>query len=477
MPPSTAPQLDLSPLSQSVRRFHGWEPLTVEGTWPASLRGTLVRAGPGLMERFGHRLAHAFEADGALSGLRLPGDGQAFGAVRVVESPGYLAEAAAGRPLFGSAAPWWRRFVNGLARRDKATGNTSVMAWQGRTYALMEGSRPVEFDSDSLATGDVTDFGGVLGPTFSAHPHRVASHATTYNFGQVHGPKPAIELYALPDHGLARCLGRVPLAYNTLIHDFAVTPNALVFVISSLRLRLGRALLAPKDMLSLIEWAPQLGAELLVVPLGRIDRPQRTPLAPRFVFHLANAFERDGTIVVDFVQYPDLAVMSALSGNDRRPAVEPPHLRRVVVSQTTAALVADAPLWPELCDFPVVPGPAVGQPTKTLWLLTGDENTHNGLVRLDAETGAVDVWHPGHGVFASEAVFVARNDGENDSNNDRNNDRNNDHGWLITLVFDSTVGRSYWAVLDAGALAQGPLAKAWLDQPLPTTFHGQWLPA
>ncbi|MCA9661211.1 MAG: carotenoid oxygenase family protein, partial [Myxococcales bacterium] len=33
-----------------------------------------------------------------------------------------------------------------------------------------------------------------------------------------------------------------------------------------------------------------------------------------------------------------------------------------------------------------------------------------------------------------------------------------------------------WGVFDAQDLAAGPIAKAWLDQPLPSSFHGAWIP-
>ncbi|HHH11654.1 MAG TPA: carotenoid oxygenase, partial [Sorangium sp.] len=70
----------MSPLQRSVGRFHGWEPLRIEGELPPGLRGTLIRTGPGLYERFGRRLSHSFEGDGVLMGLRLSADGQAHGA-------------------------------------------------------------------------------------------------------------------------------------------------------------------------------------------------------------------------------------------------------------------------------------------------------------------------------------------------------------------------------------------------------------
>jgi len=456
---------DLSPLGASVRRFHGWEPLTVEGSLPTELRGSLVRAGPGLMERFGRRLVHAFEADGALIGLRLRGDGTAQGSVRVVESPGYMAEEAARRPLFGSAAPWWRRFTNGLQQRVKATGNTSVMSWQDRAFALMEGARPVEIDPESLATLGVSDMDGLLGPSFSAHPRRLAAKGVTFNFGQRHGPKPALDLYALPDAGPGRRLGAVDLPFNTMIHDFAITERYLVFVISSLKLKLGRALLAPKDMVSLMEWHDG-GAQLLIVPIDAVDKPVRIPIAPRFVFHLANAHERGEELVIDVIQYPDLSVLSALATSSASDELYPPRLQRLVATPKTATLRSDEQLWDETCEFPVLTAGDVGTDYSGLWLIAGDEGRSNSLVHLNVETQTVDRWETGEGIIPSEGVFIPNPSSTRAT-----------AGWIASLILDGWTDTSYWAILDSEHLADGPIATIGAGQPLPTTYHGTWFPS
>ncbi len=459
---STSP--DLSPLSASVRRFHDWEPLRIEGELPRGLRGTLVRAGPGLMERFGRRLLHSFEADGALIGLRVGGDGNASGAVKVVESAGYRAEQAAGKPLFGSAAPWWRRFTNGLRQRIKETGNTNVLSWQGRAFALMEGGRPMEVDPRTLRSIGASSLGDVVGQAFSAHPHRLDARGVTYNFGQTYGPKPTVEIYALPDQGAARRLGEVPVPFNTMLHDFAVTDRYLVFVLSSLKINLGRALLAPRDMVSLMDWYPE-GASIMLVPLDDLDAPIRIPIEPRFVFHLVNAFERGDEVVVDFIQYADLSVMSALSRNDPAAESSPPQLQRVVVAPESRSLRADERLWEQSCEFPVMPAGSVGRAYSDVWMVTGEEDQATGLVRYNVDTQAAQTWTPGEGIVPAEGVFVPNPEAARE-----------EQGWIVSLVCDGWAGASYWAVLDSEALADGPVAKIWTGQPLPQTFHGAWIP-
>ncbi|MCA9708703.1 MAG: carotenoid oxygenase family protein [Myxococcales bacterium] len=461
--PAAAP--DFSALWASVGRTHDWTPLRVEGELPSRLRATIVRTGPGLMERFGRRHRHSFEADGVMVGLRLRGDGGAEGAVRVVEGPEYRVEQAAGRPLYGSIAPWWRRFANSLRRRTKATGNTAMMAWQGRLYALMEGARPLEIDPATLATLGLRDLGGVLGATFCAHPHRVEARRTTFGFGVEYGPKPALRLHALPDQGPARTLGTVPLPWNTMVHDFAVTPRHAVFVICPLRLSLWRAILALDGMDGLFHWTPSDGAELLVVPLDAVDAPLRLPLAPRFVFHLANAYEHGSTLVIDWVQYPNADVMSALSGDDAAPRVAPSRLERVTVDLAARTVVGDEVRWDHGCEFPVVPPALVGQRTEALWLLASGEGQARGLARLDPESGRVNAWAPDPALRASEALLLPAPAATRPY-----------QGWLASLVLDTGRGESFFGIFDADRPSAGPVARVWMGQALPTTFHGTVLP-
>ena len=117
---------------KSIAREHGFVPLRVEGGLPPELEGTLVRTGPGLYESFGQRVAHSFEADGALMGVRLSG-GKAEGAVRIVESEGLLEERRRGRPLFGSRAPALTRLSTASReRRSSARVRAPTTSARGR---------------------------------------------------------------------------------------------------------------------------------------------------------------------------------------------------------------------------------------------------------------------------------------------------------------------------------------------------------
>ena len=163
-------------LTRNVRREHGFESMEVEGRLPTDLAGTLYRVGPGLFERFGRRVNHPFEADGAVSAVRI-GAGTAEGAVRVVRGRGFQEEEAAGRHLYGSNARVVDRLPRSLRGQRKNVANTSPLVFQGRLFAQVELALPTELDLGLHTLGE-QDFGGVL-HGMSAHPHRV---------GVDHGP-------------------------------------------------------------------------------------------------------------------------------------------------------------------------------------------------------------------------------------------------------------------------------------------------
>ena len=52
-----------------------------------------------------------------------------------------------------------------------------------------------------------------------------------------------------------------------------------------------------------------------------------------------------------------------------------------------------------------------------------------------------------------------------------------DDGWLVGTFLDYVGGLTGIAVFDTGRVADGPVARAWLEYPLPLAFHGEFSPA
>jgi carotenoid cleavage dioxygenase-like enzyme len=454
-------------LYRDPTREHGFEALRVEGKLPVELAGTLYRNGPGLFGSFGRRYDHLFESDGAISAVRF-GHGLAEGAHRVIASAGLRAEREAGRPLYGSVVSRPRRALNNLTGRTKNLANTSVIAWQGRVFGLLEAAKPMQISPDDLHTLGESDLDGVVAETFSAHPHFVAARSTTYNFGIRFGAKSAIDLYELPLRGPARRLGTLPLDAPTVLHDFIATERHLVFFLAPTRLLLLRALLGETRPVRLFDWQPERGSEIVVVPIDAPERVARFRTDAFFAWHFANAFERSDEIVIDFVRHADVGALGTMTdANARYGAAVDMNLGdacRARVDLRRSRFETHA-LSDAKCEFPTIDGRGAGGPRRFVWL-TVTAGGGPGIARLDLERAEATTWRPPSGHHPSEAVFAPRPGGSGETD-----------GWVLVLVYDEHTETSHVAVLDAAAPDAGPVGRAHFDHHVPVTLHGAWVAA
>ncbi|MFV8749263.1 carotenoid oxygenase family protein [Nannocystaceae bacterium ST9] len=457
--------MSFAALRENLRRPHAFEPLELEGTLPDDLRGSLFRVGPGLYERFGVAVAHPFEADGAITAVRF-GE-RVEGATRVIESAGYRKEQAAGRRLYGTGAGRLRNLISNFRQRGKNTANTSAWLHGDKLYALMEGARATELDPDTLAVIGEDDFAGVVRSTFSAHPHRVASLQTSFNFGVRYGREPMLDVYALPDQGPARRLTSVRMPWTALVHDFIATDQHLVFMICPVRIVIWRALLGVADFERLLDWEPERGAELVIVPLADPEATVRIAADPFWVWHFANAFEQGDELVVDLCRYADFGTLSAIrTGRDAAPAdvkASLPTYHRTRIDRRGKRATSEQRL-DSACEFPHVHPRCEGGEHRFAFM-HGRERERDCIRVLEVETGRTSHWLPETPTALSEPIPVERRDHAGDERG----------VWLLTLGLDEQRGRSFVAVLDGADLERGPVARAWFDQPIPLTFHGAWM--
>lgn len=442
--------------TRDLPREHGFEPLVVEGTLPAQLRGTLYRNGPGLFGQFGTRYKHPFEADGATTAVRIEG-GRATGASRIHATRGLLQERAAGELLYGFAAPWHRRVRNMLRGRIKNTANTNVIAWQGRVFALVESSRPTEIDPRDLSTIGETTL-GVIGHAFSAHPHRVESRKALYNFGVEYGRVTKLWLYELPDKGAARKLGEVALAGPPMLHDFIATDTHLVFFVSPTRIDVPRMLLQLGGFTDLFTWRPEHGTEVICVPIDRPTEIVRFTTDAFYQWHFANAFSRGEDIVVDYVRYPDFgsfyaigALAAGARGGGARSdgALEQGMFHRATIDVRAKRLRSEQ-VSDRSCEFPTV---ARGSEGREQAITYAAFDSLGAIGSIDAR-GAIRAHALPAGVRGSEPVWA--------------------DGYVLSLCH--MADRAFVGVYDAERIPDGPVAKIWIDHHVPITFHGTFVP-
>jgi all-trans-8'-apo-beta-carotenal 15,15'-oxygenase len=281
-----------------------------------------------------------------------------------------------------------------------------------------------------------------------------------------------LDLFELPDSGPIRRMGSLPLPGPVMVHDFIVTERHLLFFVAPVRIRIFRVLLGQGSFSDNFEWRPELGTEVLVIPIDEPSKAVRFQAEPLFTWHFGNAFEQDGRIVVDYVRYPDFGsnkwLAEQLTGWASTDAQG--RLHRATIDPKARTLRSEQ-VSDRRCEFPGITPRLTGARHRYVY-----KAAHSGpqawrgpqdmVVKVDMETGAETPVRLGHEHYVSEPVFIPHPGGSAE-----------DEGWLLTQTYDAASDQTYVAVLDAKAPEAGPLARVWLEHCFPFTFHGTWMPA
>ncbi|MFC6887402.1 MULTISPECIES: carotenoid oxygenase family protein [Actinomadura] len=456
--------------------------LEVTGTIPAHLDGRYARIGPNRRDAGDH----LFLGDGMAHGVRLR-DGRAEWYRNRWIRTGPLARALGERPRPG------RRF----AGMDYAV-NTNVIQHGGRTLALVEaGTRPYELTPE-LETVGVCDFDGTLPGGYTAHPHRDPAtgelHAVSYFFGWGN----RVQYSVLTAAGRVRRLVDIEVTGSPMMHDFSLTENHVIlydlpvtfapevvtrgmpsWMARPTRSVLSRTvghlpipewLIAGATRLGATDtdlpyrWDPSYPARVGVLPRsGGSDDVRWFEIEPCFVFHPLNAYEEDGTIVLDVVRHP------RMFDTRRDPHEGGSTLDRWTID-LAAGTVADRRLDDHHQEFPRINEALTGRPHRYGYGVAasgddlGDGLAFDTVVKHDLAAEKTHTHHFGATRYADEFVFVPD---ENPSAED--------DGVLMGYVYDRETGRSDLTFLDARSLDL--VAAVHLPVRVPAGFHGNWMPA
>jgi carotenoid cleavage dioxygenase len=249
----------------------------------------------------------------------------------------------------------------------------------------------------------------------------------------------------------------IPVAAPTMMHDFAITENFVIFmdlpVLFDLEAALGGKGFPYK-------WNEEYGARLGVMPRGgSAAETAWVEIDPCYVFHPMNAYERSGSIVMDVARYPEL-------WRNGPNAFEPAALHRFRID-VAGRKVAEEPLDERAIEFPRVDDRRCGLRNRYGYAVLNAVNPDAGasLVKYDLDGGGSEVHAFAPGRTPGEGVFVPARDAAGE-----------DEGWIVTYVYDRARNASDFVVLDASRMAAAPVATVPLPARVPFGFHGNWIP-
>jgi carotenoid cleavage dioxygenase-like enzyme len=450
-----------------VRSEDKFTDLSTEGSIPRDMAGTFFRTGPNPQFAPRDEKYHWFSGDGMVHAFQVE-NGRASYFNRYVRTPKWLAEHDAGRALFGT-------FGNPLTTdpawvgKDSGVANTNILWHAGRLLALEEGHQPFEMDPKDLASRGYLDYAGAA-KRFTAHPKIDPDTGELVFFGYMAGEVPLSNgmAYGVVDKaGAVTRLERFEAPYASMVHDFLVTKNHVLFPILPLTGSLQRAMRGGPPF----AWEPEKGSYIGVLARNAsIGTIRWFTTGPCYVFHPMNAWEKDGKIFAHVMQYERAPLFPGADGSVSNDNIDA-KLALWTFDLNSNSNEAKREYIDDLAgEFPRLDERRAGLSYRHGYFAanTGKASgaAFNAVAHIDHKTGArVEYVFPA-GDVPGEPVFVPR-----DANAPEGD------GWLVAVVYRAAEDRSDFVVLDATDVEEGPIALAKLPRRVPYGFHGNWMPA
>ena len=440
----------------------------VSGEIPRDLEGAHVRNGPNSV--FAPKnLYHWFDGDGLVNGIYFRG-GRAHHRSALVKTQGLADELERGEAIwpgvmgpFDFEAP--RHYL-------KDTANTDLQWHAGDLYALWYlCGAPYRLDPHTLETRGISDFGGRLATTVSAHPKRDERTGELVYFTLAEFEPPFMRYGVVDAAGTLVHETPIELPGARAPHDITITENFSIVhdlplfhdvdVLREHGYRVGRF---HRDLPSRYGVLPRRGEGSEV---------RWFEFEPGYVLHMVNAWEEGDSIVMDgcfqpdptIVRRPEEGALASMLGYLRIRA----HLRRWRIDLATGA-TSEEQLDDLNVEFPLPDTARYGEKTRYSYHqhLPEDMDTvdFRALVKYDHEDGTRTRFDYEAGWSAGEATFAPRPGASAE-----------DDGWVVTIASDRASLRSECWVFDATEIERGPIARIALRTRVPSGFHAKWLTA
>jgi beta,beta-carotene 9',10'-dioxygenase len=392
-------------------------------------------------------------------------DGEVSYANRFLQTRAYRAAQEKGEIVYSEFAtdPCRSLFARAMSIfSPKLTDNANVnLVKLGERYISMtETPIAVEFDGDTLETAGVAY--KAPGMLTTAHPHLDRGSGGMLNYAAKLGPRNRYRFYLLrPDEAKPEVVAQLPVKEPAYMHSFGLTERWLVlaefpFVVNPISIPL-----SGRPYIENYRWKPELGTKITLIDRSTGEAAGPFETDPFFCFHHANAYEENGTVVVDACTYADARIVEDLYLDrlrEGKPA-DRAELRRFRIDLASGQVSHEQ--LAEGLELPRINyGRSNERPYRYVWGVDAKSGWLDRIVKTDVESGSTTEWAE-DGCSPGEPVFVAAPGAQAE-----------DEGVLLSVVFDSSSGRSFMLVLDAADLAE--VARAEAPHGIPYGFHGQF---
>ncbi|MEM9255003.1 MAG: carotenoid oxygenase family protein [Pseudomonadota bacterium] len=448
--------------------------LVIEGEIPREINGTFYRNGPNPQIPPKNEY-HFFTGDGMVHAFTFR-DGRVSHMNRWARTERFKIEERTRRSLFSGMNPLLTppEYLDFVLSDKEGVANTSVIYHGDRLLLLEEGHLPFEMDPETLASQGGWNFYGKLDTTMSAHP-KVDPTTGDMHFHAYMATGPFTDdlgYYRVSHDGFMVSDHVFKAPYASMVHDFVVTENYVVFPVMPITGDIERAMAGRPPF----AWEPDLATQVGVMPRnGTPDDIRWYEGDACYVFHFANGRDHDGVITMEACHFDSPPLFPMADGAPTPPNVHPSMARWTLDLKAQNPRVTMNYLADHGAEFPVIDKRYAMRDYAHTWYTSTDRTipahipdsdvVYNAIVHFNVKTGSADTYAFTAG-YVSEPVFIPRDESAAEGD-----------GWVLSCVYDIASNTSALCVFDAQNISAGPVGKAWVSHRVPVCFHGTWKPA
>jgi carotenoid cleavage dioxygenase-like enzyme len=440
--------------------------LPLTGAVPNELAGTYYRTGPNPQFPPRDENYHWFAGDGMVHAFRVA-EGKVSYRNRWVRTPKWELEHAAGQALFGTFGNPMTTDPSAFGK-DSGVANTNIVCHAGRLLALEEGHQPFEVDPRTLAPRGYIPYAGTAN-RFTAHPKFDPETGEMVFFGYMTGEGFFTDNIT---YGVIDKIGRVSrldtfrAPFSSMVHDFFVTRNYVMFPVLPLTGNLERAMAGGPAF----AWEPEKGSHVgLMRRDAGVDTIRWFTTDPCYLFHPMNMWEDGDKIYADVMQYENAPLFPNADGSPGLPASARLCRWTFDLSGETNK-IARTYIDDSAGEFPRFDERRAGLPYRHGYFAANSRNgtdvKFDAIAHIDFASGRKAIHSLPIGDAVGEPVFIPRSATAAEGD-----------GFLVAVAYRAAENRSDFIVLDAQDVAAGPIATAVLPRRVPFGFHGNWAPA
>lgn len=448
--------------------------LSVSGVIPKWLEGTFVRNGPVSVKVNGQAPKHWLDGLAMLHAFTFR-EGQVTYSNRFLRTDAYRTVFEKGSLRYDGfdsdpCASLFSTFFTKLFPPSSPAlpnANVNVTKIADDFVAMTEIPLPVKFGLSSLQTLGALDFQDSLPKRDcweSAHPHGEINQPSL-NYLIEYGKTSFYTLYQLePQSSKRQVLSKIPTEQPAYMHSFAVTEHYVIFTEFPFVVKPLDFITQGKPFIQNFVWRPERGTPFLVVDRQDGSIVGKFPAPPFFAFHHANAYEKDGKLILDIVTYDNPSFIL-----DENLSHESSKLQRFTLSLESGKIEINT-LFDKPSEFPRLHPTYDGRPYRFLYLVGfGEEGSlpqegpvSKGLYKINTETHEVIEWNE-EGSSPGEALFVPAPGASRE-----------DEGVVLTIVHRTgDDAPSYLLVLDGTTFKE--IGRSYAPHAIPPGLHGQFL--